>query len=661
MSAPEENIHLRIHALGSERTLALLNAEQKRRAAIDHKNELSLLYEPHNLAARDSWNFEVTEITNHRPTAVPVAPLEYDANSATRTVQLTRTDPDPGDGQRWNKVTGPSWVTVSQSGLMTIDPPNNNNAGRYNVRARVRDTAGFDTSDPDYDPNSFDILEISINILRVNIRPTLEAIDPVNVRTNRQVRINLVATDPGDTITYTKNDRVGLIEANVFTWTPSQPQTKTITFRATDSGGLYHERSVTITVTAPPAQESLPILDPIGNRSRIGAGRVSIRLRARDPNGLEIRFLDGTNTGTFGDVTRQQDGKYTVLWTSGNLSIGTHKVTFTAQAIGGDPANETASEPIRIIVSSRPRPVLQRIGDQTIQATKTLTFRASASAGTDTIAYSMTNKHAHIPNNALNTSTGAFSWTPTSGQTGDKGVTINATSPGGTASETINIAVTAPPVAEASPPEWARTPNKSYTRIAALAGGVAGIPIHATDPDNLPITYTVTGDRSNIIPHPHENIDAQVNCTIPAHGQTANFTIRATAKGGNPANEYVEFSFSITTEEPDYRPNINITSPINGSTINILASSVRGIVISATKYDGTKIPTQDLTVTQSRAFTWPNTPAWGSRRGLSSPYFEGAYWNYYATPGSLTLTASYTDTVNNRAYTKSTSITVTIT
>jgi PKD repeat protein len=95
-------------------------------------------------------------------------------------------------------------------------------------------------------------------------------------------------------------------------------------------------------------------------------------------------------------------------WTPTYAQSGTHSVVFTVT----DSNSATDTETVAITVSNTNRaPVLAAIGAKTVAENAALTFTLSATdADGDTLTYSATGLPTGAP---LNSSTGAFRWTPT--------------------------------------------------------------------------------------------------------------------------------------------------------------------------------------------------------------------------------------------------------
>ena len=670
MSSISEDLHLRINALGSERILQLLDIEQTNRLRLTHAAERTLLYQTHKLGLSSAGTIESGIVTNHAPTIEPPIIPDLSNNQSQQSFTIGVNDPDPTDTHTFTFTSRPgTWVSISNNQLRIN--PNGRTAGTYNVGLRVTDNGSPQES---HDGN------LSFRILQANRDPVLGAISPKSIRRHRTLRFSASATDAdNDPITYSISNgaKTGMqinSETGQFTWTPGAGQSGgTITIRATDGRGGAHTRNVSITVTEPPAQESLPTIDLITPKSRTGAGRVSFRVRARDPDGLDLSF--SADAGSFGTATKQNDGKWTAFYTSPNYTTtGIKTVTITATADGGNPANESTAETVTITVAANRPPVLETIGIQTVRRTQTLEFTLYATdPENNLITYSI--ESGQKTGMVLGSATGEFSWTPTNSQT-TATVVFRATATGGYDEETVVITVNAAPPPAATPPFFTQSTYRhdavNYSRTKT---------VRAKDPDKLPIVITARdtpagfswlSETKKSTSHQHTAADGWYERTWNDNigAGTHVFYAKATATGGTPANESKEARITVVRADIDYSPNISITRPINASTLarNFFAAGNIHIyssymTISATRYNGEKIPIEDLTVTQNPSFYWPNSQYIFERyRLMNAPLYVDPAWRIGRNgPGALTLTVSYTDTVNNRPYTTTKSITVTIT
>lgn len=127
-------------------------------------------------------------------------------------------------------------------------------------------------------------------------------------------------------------------------------------------------------------------------------------------------------------------------------------------------------------------PVLAAIGNKSILEGANLGFTASAS---DTDGDTLTFSASGLPAGAgFNSSTGIFSWTPSSDQSGQYSVTVSVSD--GTASDSETIQITVADVVVNQAPVLAAIGDKAVDE-----GATQYIPVSATDPDGDSLTYSV--------------------------------------------------------------------------------------------------------------------------------------------------------------------------
>ncbi len=240
----------------------------------------------------------------------------------------------------------------------------------------------------------------------------------------------------------------------------------------------------------------------------------------------------------------------------------------------------------------------------------------------DALTYSATG----LPTGAsLDAATGAFSWTPTSGQAGTYMVTLAATDPGGlSASATVTIvidAVNRPPMIDA------------IADVAVGVGNVLTITAHATDPNGDPLTYSA--DAAGPLPA-GASLDASIGVMTwtPTADQVGTHTIAIAASDGQ-LTALASFVVTVTAAN---RPPV-IVSP-GDRTIN--ASQLLTLTIDATDPDGdpvtltvSPLPTGASFVDTTRTLSW--RPVTGQ---------AGVYpLTITASDGKLSTTASFRLTV----------------
>ena len=250
-----------------------------------------------------------------------------------------------------------------------------------------------------------------------------------------------------------------------------------------------------------------------------------------------------------GASIERRTGKFT--WTPTLAQAGLWNITVRVTDQGGAQDWETIK--VTVLGTGNNPPTLATIGSKTVKELTALTFTASATepdAG-QTLTYSL---DAGSPSGAsINSSTGAFTWTPTEAQgPGSYPITVRVTDNGSPSSndfETITITVTEVNTA----PVLAAIANQFVNE-----GQTLNLTASATDSD-IPantITYSVEGPAGISI----NPSTGALTWTAPAGADTNLVTVTA-RDNGNPSL-YAARSFTVTVNDQNDPPTL-LVSPKN--------------------------------------------------------------------------------------------------
>ena len=201
-----------------------------------------------------------------------------------------------------------------------------------------------------------------------------------------------------------------------------------------------------------------------------------------------------------------------------------------------------ASETMTITVNDKNlAPVLTPIGNKNVNENTTLTFSISA---TDADGDSLTYSTSALPSGAaFNASSKTFSWTPTYSQSGSYQITFSANDGyGGTASETINIAVNNKNRAPVLTPIG----NKNVDDNATLTFSIS-----ATDADGDSLTYST----STLPTGAAFNASSKTFSWTPTYSQSASYQITFSVNDGFGGLD----SETITVTVIDKTPVVDVT------------------------------------------------------------------------------------------------------
>ncbi len=262
----------------------------------------------------------------------------------------------------------------------------------------------------------------------------------------------------------------------------------------------------------------------------------------------------------------------------------------------------TTSYPITLTVSAvNNAPVLAAIGNQAATAGAPLSFIVSATdADGDTLTYSATG----LPTEAtLDSSTGAFSWTP--GAAVNENFTITFTVSDGALSDSEEITISVGSVNR--PPVLAMIGSR-----AAQVGELLSITISATDPDNDTLTYSAP-----VLPA-GATFSGQFFQWTPTSGDVGNHTatFRVQDNGSPSLDAQEQITITITVpgnHAPVFSNAISESQSVNENqplTFAVPATDADGDTLT---YTSGTLPTGATFTASTQTFTWtPGYDQWGN-------------------------------------------------
>ena len=200
----------------------------------------------------------------------------------------------------------------------------------------------------------------------------------------------------------------------MFTWTPTEaqgPGVYVFTVVVTDDGTPNLNDTETITVTVNEVNTA-PVLDPVGDQTINEETLLSFTATASDVD-LPPDTLTFTLSGAPAGAVITSGGVFT--WTPTEAQ-GPGVYVFTVVVTDDGTPNLNDTETITVTVNEvNTAPVLDPVGDQTINEETLLSFTATASdvdLPPDTLTFTLSG----APAGAVITSGGVFTWTPTEAQ-----------------------------------------------------------------------------------------------------------------------------------------------------------------------------------------------------------------------------------------------------
>jgi hypothetical protein len=487
---------------------------------------------------------------------------------------VTATDPDAGQTLTWTLGAGaPTGAAINAStGAFTWTPSEAQGPGTYPITYTATD---------DGTPSFSGSASNTVTVNEVNQAPVVT--NPGNKTVNELALLTYVvtATDPdipANTIAWALGAGAPTGAAidpstGTFTWTPTEaqgPGTYPITYTATDNGTPPLTGSATNTVTVNEVNTAPVVTNP-GNKTTDELVLLSYTLTAVDADLPAQTLTWSLGAGTpAGATINPSSGLFS--WTPTEAQgPGTYPITYTATDNGTPPMSGSVTNTVTVNEVNT-APVVTNPGPKSGSPNTLLTYTVSATDG-DLPAQTLTwTLGAGAPTGAtIDASTGTFSWTPTTGQTGDFPVTYVATDNGtppmsGSATNTISIVAgnTAPVVTApanqtvdegtlvsytvtatdgdvpAQTLTWSLEPGApTGAAIDPSTGAFTWTPTEAQGPGTYPITYTATddgtpplsGSASNTITVNEVNqapvVNAPANATVD-EGVLLSYTVTAT-------------------------------------------------------------------------------------------------------------------------------------
>jgi hypothetical protein len=353
-----------------------------------------------------------------------------------------------------------------------------------------------------------------------------------------------------------------------------------------------------------------PVLDPIGNQTVNEGATLTFTISATDPSNDPLIFSAGNLPlgATFDPATRIFSWTPTEVQGPGTFS----SITFAVS----DNHNNADSETISIAVNEvNQTPVLDAIGNRTVQVGATLSFTVTAT-DPDLPANLFTLSSSALSTGAtFDVGTGLFSWAPTAGQVGDTSLTFTVMDNGTPVRsdfEDVLITVTAAPVVN-QPPE---VNDQSYAVAENRANGTVVGAIAATDLDvGQVLSYAVTGTAFAV-----DAITGQItvaNSALLNFETTPSFTLTATVTDNGTPNLSDMAVITINLADINEAPALGA---IGNQTVDELATL--NFLATATDVDAAQTATFTLDAAAvglgatidatTGAFSWTPTEAQGA-------------------------------------------------
>jgi hypothetical protein len=408
----------------------------------------------------------VTVASTNQPPTLTVPALLTGTVGQSLTFTATASDPDVGQTLTFSLVNPPSGASIhSQTGVFTWTP---SSAGTYSITVRVADNG---------DPPYSDTRTVSLSVSTTNKAPVLTVPASLSGTTNQALTFTATATDPDptQTLTFALVDPPSGASINaptgLFTWTPMEAGSYTITVRVTDNGDpvISDTRSISATIAQPNQPPTLLVPDLI---SGVPNQPLTFTATVTDPDQDQTHTFSLDPVVPSGAMINAVTGIFS--WTPD--TSGSFTVTVRVTDDGTPPLSDAKSVTINVSAVNRP-PVLSSPTSPLIGTTGIpLIFTVSAIDPDPSQVLTFSLDPGAPSGASIDASTGTFTWTPSAAgsYTATIRVRDNGNPPLSDASSVVIV------VAEANRPP---TLNLLLCQLQAVIGQPVTFTATAADPN----------------------------------------------------------------------------------------------------------------------------------------------------------------------------------
>jgi len=513
---------------------------------------------------------------------------------------VTATDSDvPAQTITFSLAAGaPAGASITAGGAFSWTPAEIQGPGDYSITVNATDNGS---------PNLTGSATFSVHVNEVNSTPAITNPGDKTIAEGSLLTFVVSATDsdlPAQTLTFSLGAGApagaAITAGGAFTWTPSEaqgPGSYPITINVSD-GTASAGTSITVTVTE---VNAAPVLGAIGNKTVAAGQTLTFTATATDAdlpaNTLTFSLDAGAPAGaTIGAAS----GAFS--WTTSLSDVGGSPYSITVRVTDNGVPVASDFETISVTVTNvNVAPVLNAIGDKTVNELSLLSFTATATdANNDPLTFSLA---AGAPAGAAITAAGAFTWTPTEAQgPGTYPITVVVSDGNLTDTETINVTVN-----EVNTAPVVNNPGNKTVNEGSLLSFI----VTATDSDLPANTLTFSLGAG-----------APAGAAITAGGS---FTWTPTEAQG-PGDYSITVNVSDGTATGSATFSVHVNEANNAPVVNnpgnktVDEGTLLSVTVTATDSD---VPAQTLTfslgagapagaaITAGGAFTWTPTEAQG--------------------------------------------------
>ncbi len=454
--------------------------------------------------AQTTFNITVSNL-NDAPVITPISSVSV-LEDAPYSHQATASDIDAsvvtGTTLTYSKTSGPAWITVSTTGLIS-GTPSNADVGAHTITVTVVDE--WDS------PSS---TTYTLTVTNANDAPVMVDISDCTTLEDAAFTQAVSASDSDaeDVLTYTLTTKPGTMSINAsngtISWIPANGDvgTHTVTVRVTDAIGAYDTKTFSVEVLN---QNDAPVIAPITNQSTEEHASYKYQVNVTDIDQLVVEPTEALDFTLLNHPTGMQiSSTGEITWIPGATDVAAHTVQVMVSDLSG--ASDTVSYTLTV-TNVNDAPTFASIPDQTAIEDQPWTFQVSANDPdpANALTYSFVSKPSGM---VINSSTGNISWNPDNDDVGNYTVTVKATDASG-ASVTQSFALTVQNVNDA-PVVNAGSFNVSED---AEAGTYIGVVSGADVDAGTILSYELIGNTTNFI----VDVDGSITLVAPLDYESA--------------------------------------------------------------------------------------------------------------------------------------------
>ncbi|MCU7919309.1 MAG: putative Ig domain-containing protein [Candidatus Thiodiazotropha sp. (ex Epidulcina cf. delphinae)] len=500
--------------------------------------------------ASQSFSIEVTE--QNLPPSIITTPNNQATEGVAYQYDVNAIDPNVGDTITYALGQFPEDMVIEPiNGLITWIP-RHDQIGIHAVSVIVSDSSNASTTQ-----------SYRITVSELNVAPVITTVSLPAATEDVGYAATVEATDSnaGDTISYSIESGPSGLAIDTATgqinWLPLNDHVgdNSVVVRATDTGGLFSEATLTIAVLGVNDAPSITSA-PITTAQSQAAYQYQVAAQDADVGDTLTFALQQGPQG----MTISATGL--VEWLPPSNAAATYPVEISVT----DSAGASVNQSYTLTVTNRDPQITSTPVAHVVEGGNYQYQIVASDADGDTLSYTVTTAPAGM---TINTAAGLIAWTPTDTQLGSHTVSVQVDDGrGGTASQNFTLTVDPAPNT---------APTITSTPVTTATEGVAySYDVNATDADGDTLSYSLTTAPAGVTIDGTSGLIAWT----PSNAQLGSQAVSVQVDDGNGGSATQSFTVTVSTT-PNTAPTITST-PVTTATEGVAYS----YDVNATDADG---------------------------------------------------------------------------